>query len=53
MMELAKRIYRMSPEQTIEFRSLIFDNTPEGIKTVIDPGLLQLGGGVILYELKG
>lgn len=38
MMELAKRIYRMSPEQTAEFRSLIFDNTPEGIKTVIDPG---------------
>lgn len=38
MMELAKRIYRMSPDQTKEFRNLIFDNTPEGIKTVVDPG---------------
>ncbi|KAF1807240.1 yeats family-domain-containing protein [Mucor lusitanicus] len=41
MMELAKRIYRMSPEQTTEFRSLIFENTPEGIKTVIDPGMYK------------
>ncbi|CAO0793772.1 unnamed protein product [Mucor circinelloides] len=48
MMELAKRIYRMSPEQTIEFRSLIFDNTPEGIKTVIDP---DGSVGIDLYSL--
>lgn len=39
-MELAKRIYRMSPDQTQEFRNLIFDNTPEGIRTVVDPGLV-------------
>lgn len=40
MMELAKRIYRMSPDQTQEFRNIIFDNTPEGIRTVVDPGLV-------------
>ncbi|KAL9558411.1 hypothetical protein MBANPS3_000911 [Mucor bainieri] len=48
MMELAKRIYRMSPEQTIEFRNMIFDNTPETIKTVTDPdGSI----GIDLYSL--
>ncbi|GAN05306.1 transcription initiation factor TFIID subunit 14 [Mucor ambiguus] len=48
MMELAKRIYRMSPEQTTEFGSIIFENTPEGIKTVIDP---DGGIGIDLYSL--
>ncbi|KAI8637779.1 yeats family-domain-containing protein [Parasitella parasitica] len=48
MMELAKRIYRMSPDQAKEFRNLIFDNTPESIKTVVDPdGSI----GIDLYSL--
>lgn len=36
MMELAKRIFRLTEEQSEELQHIIVENCPEGIRTVVD-----------------
>jgi hypothetical protein len=38
MMELAKRIYRMTPEQSEEFQKIILDNQTSDMRMIAEEG---------------
>jgi hypothetical protein len=38
MMELAKRIYRMTPEQSEEFQSIILNNQTNDMRMIAEEG---------------